>query len=213
MLFDSKTSRDEAKRELYAETRGNFQDFFNARPEDQPFCYWWGPTNTHRTWERGSGKALWDIDPDSLKGRLPDFLPDVDAVREDVADYLGECLAVDAGIGVLLAELEAWGELDNTLIVVSGDHGIPGFPRAKCNLYDIGCEVALTARWPDHIPAGRVVTDMINIMDLAPTFLEAAGVPAPTSMTARSRLPLLTDSSPTKAWMIHHRKEPAVWPL
>ena len=72
-------------------------------------------------------------------------------VREDVADYLGECLAVDAGLGVLLARLEEMGELDNTLIVVSGDHGIPGIPRAKCNLYNIGCEVALAARWPGQI--------------------------------------------------------------
>ena len=71
-----------------------------------PFCYWWGPTNTHRTWERGSAKALWDIEPDDLEGRMPDFLPDVHEVREDVADYLGECLAVDAGLGVLLEVLE-----------------------------------------------------------------------------------------------------------
>ena len=59
-------------------------------------------------------------------------------VREDVNDYLGECLAFDAGLGVIIERLEAAGELDNTLFVISGDHGIPGFPRAKCNLYNIG---------------------------------------------------------------------------
>ena len=48
-------------------------------------------------------------------GHLPDFLPDVEAVREDVCDYLGECQAVDGGLGVLLEELEACGELENTL--------------------------------------------------------------------------------------------------
>ena len=74
---------------------------------------------------RGSGKALWGIEPDDLEGRLPDFLPDVHEVREDAGDYLGECLAVDAGLGVLMEELEARGELENTLIVASGDHGIP----------------------------------------------------------------------------------------
>ncbi|MEM7033645.1 MAG: sulfatase [Chloroflexota bacterium] len=182
---------ESAKEALLDETRQNFDAFLEDRPEGHPFCYWWGPTNTHRTWERGSGKALWGLNPDDLQGRLPDFLPDVHDVREDVADYLGECLAVDAGLGVILERLEAVGELDNTLIVVSGDHGIPGFPRAKCNLYDIGCEVALAARWPGHIQPGRVVDDAVNLMDLAPTFMEAAGANIPETMTAKSLLPIL----------------------
>ena len=182
---------DAAKQLLLDETRTNFDAFLADRPADAPFCYWWGPTNTHREWEQGSGKSLWGLEPDDLKGRLPAFLPDVHEVREDVCDYLGECQAVDAGLGVILEKLEAIGELDNTLLVVSGDHGIPGFPRAKCNLYDIGSEVALAARWPGHIAPGRVVDDMVNLMDLGPTFLEAAGVDAPDTMTARSLIPLL----------------------
>ncbi|MCB9157039.1 MAG: sulfatase [Caldilineaceae bacterium] len=180
-----------AKQLLYDETRQNFDAFLAARPDDAPFCYWWGPTNTHRTWEQGSGKALWGLEPDDLQGRLPAFLPDVHDVREDVADYLGECLAFDAGLGVLIQRLEELGELDNTLIVVSGDHGIPGFPRAKCNLYDIGCEVALAARWPGRIQPGRVIEDFVNMMDVAPTFLDAANVAIPSTMTARSLLPIL----------------------
>ena len=182
------------KQPLYDEVRANFDAFLAARPASTPFCYWWGPTNTHRLWERGSGKKLWDLEPSDLRGRLPAFLPDVHEIREDVCDYLGECLALDAGLGVILEQLEATGELDKTLIVASGDHGIPGFPRAKCNLYDLGCEVALAARLPGKIPAGRVVTDFVNLMDLAPTFLEAAGVPLPTTMTARSLWPVLTSS-------------------
>ena len=180
-----------AKQELYEETRRNFQGFLDKRPSGQPFCYWWGPTNTHRTWEKGSGKALWNLDPDSIKGRLPEFLPDVHAVREDVGDYLGECLAVDAGLGVLLDVLEKAGELDNTLLVVSGDHGIPGFPRGKCNLYDLGNEVALAVRWPGHVRPQRVIEDFINLVDLCPTFLEAAGVPINPEMTGQSLVPLL----------------------
>lgn len=135
-----------AKSAMYDETRANVRAFLNNVPDEQPFCYWWRPTNTHRTWERGTGKALWDIDPTQLSGRLPDFLPDVHDVREDAADYLGECQATDVGLGILLEELESAGALANTLLVVAGDHGIPGMPRAKCNLYDIGCEVALSAR-------------------------------------------------------------------
>jgi len=182
---------EKSKQRLLDETRDNFDAFLDARPEGKPFCYWWGPTNTHRTWERGSGKALWGLDPDDLKGRLPAFLPDVHDVREDVCDYLGECLAVDAGLGVLMERLEEIGELDNTLLVVSGDHGIPGFPRAKCNLYDIGCEVALAARWPGRIQPGRVVEDFVSLMELGPTFLDAVGVDIPESMTAESLLPIL----------------------
>lgn len=182
---------ERAKEVLYRETRDNFREFLDARDPSMPFCYWWGPTNTHRTWERGSGKGLWNIDPDALKGRLPAFLPDVHDVREDAADYLGECLAVDRGLGILLDELTHRGELDNTLFVVSGDHGIPGMPRAKCNLYDIGCEVALAIRWPGKVQPGRVVDDFINLKDLAPTFLQAAGVAVPKSMTATSLLPVL----------------------
>ena len=182
-----------AKQALYDETRQNFRAFLDARPADQPFCYWWGPTNTHRTWERGSGEALWGIEPDDLEGRLPAFLPDVHEIREDAADYLGECQAVDKGLGVLLEELAAAGELDNTLLVVSGDHGIPGMPRAKCNLYDIGCEVALAVRWPGKVAPGRVVEDFVNLMDLGPTFCEAGEIDIPASMTGRSLMPVLSD--------------------
>ena len=167
---------EDAKKELLDETGTNFDSFLETRSNDQPFCYWWGPTNTHRTWEQGSGKDLWGLDPDDLTGRMPSFLPDVHEVREDFNDYLGECLAVDAGLGVIIDRLEKAGELDNTLIVVSGDHGIPGFPRAKTNLYNLGTEVAMAVRWPEVISSGRTINDFVNLMDLAPTFLEAAGV-------------------------------------
>ena len=138
---------------------------------------------------------LWDIEPDDLSGKLPAFLPDVHTVREDAADYLGECQAVDAGLGILIEELERIGEFDNTLFVVSGDHGIPGMPRAKCNLYDIGCEVALAVRWPGHVAPGRVIDDFVNLMDLSPLFCEAGGIAPPDSMTAKSLLPVLEDSA------------------
>lgn len=184
-------SVEEAKDRVLEEVSDNFNAFLGARPDDKPFCYWWGPTNTHRKWQQGSGKQLWGLNPDDLEGRLPEFLPDALEVREDVCDYLGECMAFDSGLGIILDELEAIGELDNTLLVVSGDHGIPGMPRGKCNLYDSGCEVALAARWPGHIPADRVVSDFINLKDLAPTFLEAAGETPPEQMSARSFLDVL----------------------
>ena len=201
---------EEAKQKLYAEVRANFDAFLQARPEGRPFCYWFGPTNVHRLWEKGSGQALWGIDPESLAGKLPKFLPDVPEVREDFADYLGEIQAFDAAIGVLLEQLAAAGELDNTLIVISGDHGAPGFPRGKCNLYDFGVGVALVARWPGGKP-GRVIDDFVNLMDLAPTFLEAGGLEPPEVMTGRSLLDVLkSDRSgqvdPSHTWVVTGRE-------
>mmetsp|Transcript_51541 Transcript_51541/g.130287 ORF Transcript_51541/g.130287 Transcript_51541/m.130287 type:complete len:544 (+) Transcript_51541:83-1714(+) len=188
-----------AKAELLAEVRGNFRSFLDAgaRGARQPFCYIWGPTTTHRGagWEPGSGKKLWGIDPDALQGQLPDFLPDVHVVREDVSDYLGECCAMDFGLGVLLEELEERGQLDDTLIVICGDHGMPGFPRAKANLYDFGTQVALAARWPGNIAAGRVVEDFVNLMDLAPTLCEAGGLSLPRNMAAQSLMPIFRSPS------------------
>ena len=194
-----------AKQELYDEVKMNFDSFLKSRPAEKPFCYWWGPTNTHRTWEKGSGKALWGLKPDDLKGKMPKFLPDVPEVREDFCDYLGECQAFDAGLGVILKGLEEIGELDNTLIVVSGDHGIPGMPRGKCNLYNIGCEVALAMRWPGHIKPGRVVEDFINMMDIAPTFLEAAdvGKDIRESMAAKSLMGIITSG---QSGQIDHKR-------
>jgi arylsulfatase A-like enzyme len=111
-------------------------------------------------------------------------------VREDLADYLGEAQAVDAAIGLLVDEVRKLGELDNTLIVISGDHGIPGFPHGKCNLYDFGTGVCLAIAGPS-VRGGRVVDDFVNMTDLAPTFLETGGVAVPEVMTGRSLWPVL----------------------
>ncbi len=182
---------EKAKQKLYDEVAGNFKAFLKDRDNGEPFMYWWGPTNTHRAWEQGSGKQLWGIDPDKLKGIMPAFLPDVPEIREDFADYLGECMAFDNGLGVLISILEETGELDNTIIVVSGDHGIPGFPRAKTNLYELGTHVGLAVRYPAKIKGGRVVEDMVSLTDLAPTFLEYGKSDVPGVMTGQSLKKLL----------------------
>lgn len=181
---------EEAKEKVLAGVLGNFRDFLTANPDGRPFCYWFGPTHTHRPWTRGSGNALWKIEPDSLKGLLPAFLPDVPEVREDFADYLGECLAFDAAVGVLVAELKQRGEWENTVFAISGDHGAPGFTHGKCNLYDFGTAVTLAIAGPG-IAGGRVIRDFVSLPDLAPTFLEAGGVAIPPGMSAESLLSLL----------------------
>jgi N-sulfoglucosamine sulfohydrolase len=199
-----------ARQVLYDEVKANFDAFLAARKPGQPFCYWFGPTNVHRKWVKGSGKGLWGIDPERLKGKMPPFLPDVPEVREDLADYFGEIQAFDAALGVLLARLKEAGELDNTLIVVSGDHGAPGFPHGKCNLYDFGAGVPLVLRW-GGARGGRVLDDLVSLTDLAPTFLEAAGVKPPPPMTGRSLVGLLkSDRSgqvdPQRTWVLIGRE-------
>lgn len=179
-----------AREELLNEVRENFRAFLADQKEGQPFCYWYGPTNVHRKWIRGSGKALWQINPDELKGMMPPFLPDVPEVREDLADYLGEAQAFDAELGVLIEELEAAGQYENTIIAISGDHGPAGFPHGKCNLYDFGSRVSLAVKGPG-VKGGRFVDDFVSLPDLAPTFLEAGGQKIPEVMTARSLWPTL----------------------
>lgn len=184
------TAVAEAKQALLDEARGNFKAFLADQKEGQPFCYWFGPTNVHRKWIKGSGKKLWGIDPDTLKGKMPPFLPDVHEVRQDLADYFGEIAAWDAGMEVLLDELEKSGQAGNTIIAVSGDHGAPGFPYGKCNLYDFGTGVPLVISGPG-VKGGRVVDDMTSLTDIAPTFLAAAGVDVPEIMTGESLWPIL----------------------
>ncbi|NBU76603.1 MAG: sulfatase, partial [Planctomycetes bacterium] len=184
-------SIEKARTQMLAQVRGNVESFLKSRDPAKPFFYWFGPTTVHRTWIKGSGKALWGIDPESLKGKLPGFLPDVPEVREDFADYLGEAQAFDAYVGVILKVLKDSGQLDNTLVVVSGDHGAPGFPGGKCNLYDFGTGVALVAAGP-KVPGPRVVDDFVNLMDIAPTFLDVGHVKHPSGMNSRSLWPVLT---------------------
>jgi len=96
----------------------------------------------------------------------------------------------DQQCAVILDTLEKAGELDDTLIVVSGDNGLP-FPRAKATCYDSGTHQPLAIRWGARVKGGRIVEDFVSLSDLAPTFLEAAGQPVPVTMTARSLMPVL----------------------
>jgi len=203
-------SVEAAHQEILGQVRKNFDAFLAARQAGKPWLYFFGTTTTHRKWVKGSGKKHWGIEPDALKGKLPRSLPDVPEVREDVADYLGECQAVDACVGVLMKRLEESGELERTVVVLSGDHGFPGVPDGKCNLYDFGTAVPLVIRWPGG-KKGRVLDDFVCLPDLAPTFMELGGVKPPSDIPSRSLLPLLTSDrqgqvDPTRTWVISGRE-------
>jgi len=182
--------------EIDEQARNNMCAVLRQCPKSRPFFYIYGPINTHRPWIQGSGKELWGIEPDDLEGKMPEFLPDVHEVREDMADYLGEVQMLDMMVNALIEELDRDGRLENTLVVLTGDNGIPGFPRGKTQLYGMGVQAPLIAFWPGKIKAGRQVDDFVNIMDLAATFLEVADLPVPESMDSQSVLSqLLADES------------------
>ena len=209
-MVEKGMSTDAALEKVLDQVRGNFDAFLADRKPDQPWLYFFGTTTTHRSWVKGSGKKLWGIEPDALKGKMPSFLPDVPEVREDVADYLGESQSVDACLGVFLKKMEAAGELERTVIVVTGDHGMPGVPAGKCNLYDHGTSVALAIRWPGG-KAGRVIDDFVRLPDLMPTFLEIGGVPVPDGLYGKTILPLLKSDKagqidPERTWVLTGRE-------
>jgi N-sulfoglucosamine sulfohydrolase len=162
---------------------GSFEKFMNARDKTKPFCFWYGCYEPHREYGYKSG-AQSGMNPDKVN--VPPFFPDSEPVRNDICDYLFEIQWFDQHLGRMLKTLEDNGELDNTIIVVTSDNGMP-FPRAKATIYNYGVHMPLAIRWPNGIKKpGRVVDDFINHIDFAPTFLEAAGVKAPEQMTGRS---------------------------
>ena len=190
-------AKDQAERkkrhdEIVENSRQEIQQVLAGRSKGQPFFFVFGSINTHRSYRPDSGKDLWGIEPDSLKGLLPKFLPDAHGVRRDFSDYLGEVLALDLMLGAMLEELEAAGELDDTVVILSGDHGIPGIPRGKTNCYDLDTRVPMLVRWPEKSSAGRRVNDFVSVMDVGPTLLELSGGKVPATMDGRSFLPQLT---------------------
>lgn len=164
-----------------------FDEFIAHRDKNKPFCFWFGTSDPHRSYEKGSGEKS-GIDVDKI--HVPEFYPDKEEIRSDIADYYYEVQRWDREVGQAIQLLEESGELENTIVVMTGDHGMP-FPRCKANLYDYSVRVPLAFRWGQKIKAGRNVTDFTSFTDFAPTFLEAAGIRIPKQMTGKSLLPIL----------------------
>ncbi len=168
----------------YAE---NFKDFLSKKPKNKPFCFWVGGTEPHRSYQKGiglkMGKKLKNVE-------VPPFLPDTKEIRSDLLDYAVEIEWFDSHLGKILRILEQAGELENTIIIVTSDNGMP-FPRAKANLYEYGIHVPLAIRWGDRVKGNRVVDDLVGFVDFAPTFLEVAGLKPHKQMVGKSLLPIL----------------------
>lgn len=154
----------------------NFESFLDSTEEGQPWFFWYGSSEPHRPYEYGAGsrergKSITDIDS------VPAFWPDNEIVRNDMLDYAMEVEYADMHLGRMIESLEERGLLDNTVIIVTSDHGMP-FPRVKAQKYDLSNRVPLAIMWPNGIKnPGRIVNDMVSFIDFAPTFLELAEIP------------------------------------
>ena len=167
----------------------NFKAFLSEKDKEQPFFFWYGASEPHRAYEDGAGlrrgKKLETVD-------VPAFFPDTETIRSDLLDYAVEIEWFDLHLGRMIEHLDSVGMLDNTVIIVTSDNGMP-FPRAKANGYEYGIHVPLAISYPEVFPGGRRVDDPVSFADLAPTILELAATSSEgmLPMSGQSIVPIL----------------------
>jgi len=175
--FDKHTLNPPTKKINKNDYAKNFEDFLTQRPEGQPFCFWYGSTEPHRAYEYGTGITVGNKKLNDVT-EIPAFWPKVDSVRTDMLDYAFEVEYFDSHLDKMLKKLEEIGELDNTIIVVTADNGMP-FPRIKGDIYEYSHHLPLAIMWGKGIKnPDRTVKDYVNFIDFAPTFLELADLTA-----------------------------------
>ena len=180
---------------------------FFGQERDRPFFLLVGYSDPHREDQGAStmknvenfsgfanGKTYRDITPVKYKPeavRVPDYLPDIPEVREELADQYEAVSRLDTGIGWVLESLKQAGRDRDTLVVYLSDNGIP-FPGAKTTVYDSGTHVPLIISSPDLKQGGTVNASIVGLTDLMPTILEWAGVGLPPyALPGRSFLNIL----------------------
>ena len=157
------------------------------RPKDKPFFLWLASNDPHRPFYEDT--LANPHTPDETE--IPPFLADTPVTRKDMAMYYDEIGRLDNYVGKVIAELKRQGVLDNTVIFFVTDNGRP-FPRCKVSVYDSGIQSPLLVRWPGRVKPGSVCASLTSSIDLAPTILEIAGVPALPTFQGKSLMPLLT---------------------
>ena len=162
-----------------------FREFLDLKPADKPFFLQLCSNDPHRPLNTHG-----PIKHDPAKIKLPAHYPDTPLVREDYARYYDEIASFDVLFGKVMAELEKRGLAANTLVVFMGDNGASQF-RGKGTLYEFGIHVPLLVRWTGQVKPGSSTAELISGEDLAPTLLEAAGLPVPSVMTGKSFVQLL----------------------
>ncbi len=204
--YDALTTAPPAKYISNNDYAANFADFVK-KADGKPWCFWIGFIEPHRAYEYGAGIKKGGKKPEMID-RVPAYFPDSLTVRTDMLDYAYEIEYLDSHVARVLKTLEENGQLENTLIVYTSDHGMP-FPRVKGNAYENANHVPFAAMWKNGIKnPGRKIDDYVNMTDLAPTFLDAAGVSTQQSgmhpMIGKSLLSLF--NSTKSGWIEEDRK-------
>jgi arylsulfatase A-like enzyme len=164
----------------YDKDLDTFKEFFDAAGS-KPFFLWIAFHDPHRPYEAGAVAA--PHDPKTIE--MPPYMADTPETRADLARYYDEIGRMDASIGRILALLDDRGRAQDTLVVFLSDNGAP-FPREKGTVYDAGVRTPLVFRWPGVVPSGVRSNALMSVIDLAPTILELAGIPASDAMQGQS---------------------------
>jgi arylsulfatase A-like enzyme len=164
------------------------QRLLRERPPE-PFFLSVGFFETHREFFEPSSVR------DALYSAPPGNLPDAPEVRRDLAAFKASARRLDQGVGAVLNALDELDLADDTLVVLTTDHGIP-FPGAKATLTDRGIGVLLIVRGPGGFHGGRVSDALLSQIDLYPTLCELAGVEPPPFVQGRSILPAVRREVP-----------------
>jgi N-sulfoglucosamine sulfohydrolase len=163
------------------------REFIRGR---EPFFLYWCSHNPHRSGEWDDrdpnrpnrfgnpqnsfeGDTEETFSPSSVV--VPSFLPDIPAVRSELAQYYQSIARLDRGVGRLLQILKEEGRYDRTVVVYISDNGA-AFPQAKTTLYDPGMRLPCLVRAPGMRRRGVAVEAPVSWVDLTPTFLDYAGV-------------------------------------
>ena len=173
--------------------------FWQQNP-DRPFYMHVGFSDPHRSPGGFGNERSYKGIPETTYGPdevvVPDFLPDLPEVRADLAGYYQAVSRFDHGIGLLLDALEASGRAEETLVIVTTDHGMP-FPGAKASRFDSGHHCPFILRTPD-LPRGGIHNQaLINWTNIRPTVQDWCQIPPPEDLPERSLLPILADPAPT----------------
>ncbi len=169
---------------------------FLGENSDRPFYLHVGFSDPHRAGQGFANEHPWRgvtevvYRPEDII--VPDFLPDIPAVRADLADYYQAVSRFDHGIGLLLDVLDESGRADETLVIVTTDHGMP-FPGAKASFFDSGHHCPFLLRTPDLSKRGIHHNALINWTNIRPTIQDWCGVPTSEDLPERSLLPILSE--------------------
>jgi N-sulfoglucosamine sulfohydrolase len=156
-----------------------------------PFLFIAASNEPHAPWNKGDASAY---PPASLE--LPPVLVDAPDTRAAFSKYLAEITCFDAQVGEFLAVLDEHGQRESTIVIVLSEQG-NSFPFAKWTCYDAGLGSGCIVRWPGKVRPGSRSDALVEYVDIVPTILDAAGVPAPDVLDGRSFLPVLSGAAVT----------------